>query len=111
MQLFFPSFSANVYRVQVLSDKGRQPLAGRKQTIAQGLISQVGQKEGKGLRVGGELVICWKQPAHSQISKIRKKDLKVEMETRYEERTEQIRRGWQGKSVRYQENLFCPTIL
>lgn len=34
-----------------------------------------------------------------------------EMETRYDEGTEQIRGGWQGKSVRCRENLFCPTIL
>lgn len=70
------------------------------------------RRKGKGsVRVRGELVMCWKQPVHSQISRIRKENLKVEMETRYEERTEQIRGGWQGKSVRYQENLFCPTIL
>lgn len=108
MQLFFPSFSANVYRVQILSDEGRQPMEGKNQTIAQGLISQVGQKEG---RVRGELVICWKQPAHSHISRIRKENSKVEMEMRYEEGTEQIRGEWQGKFIRCQENLFCPTIL
>lgn len=70
------------------------------------------RRKGKGsVRVRGELIICWKQPAHSQISRIRKENVKVEMEARYEEGTKQIREGWQGKSVRFQENLFCPTIL
>lgn len=111
MQLFFPCFSVNVYRVQFLSDKGRQPLGGKTQTIAQGLISGWDRGKGKGsVSVRGELVICWKQPAHSQISRIRKENLKVEMETRCEEGTE-ITGGWQEKSVRCQENLFCPPIL
>lgn len=46
MQLFFPCFSANVCRVQVLSDEGRQPLRGKNQIIAQG-FRLTGGKEGR----------------------------------------------------------------